>query len=113
MDERSDFGAFFAGLIIGGLVGAAMALLMAPQSGEETRIYIRDKGIELKDKASETAEIARERAEELAQKSTEAIGTSKAKVQEAVGTGKTKMQDAVSSIQKKASDGSQEETTAE
>ena len=39
----SDFGAFFSGFLIGGLVGAAVALLMAPQSGEETRTLIRDK----------------------------------------------------------------------
>ena len=48
-DQGSDFGAFLAGFLIGGLVGAAVALLMAPQSGEETRKYIADKSIELKD----------------------------------------------------------------
>jgi len=62
-DNSNDIGAFFAGLIIGGLVGAAAALLMAPQSGEETRLLIRDKSIELKDKAVETGHDARLRAE--------------------------------------------------
>ncbi len=52
-DQNNDFGTFFAGLIVGGLVGAAVALLMAPQTGEETRTVIRDKGIELKDRAVE------------------------------------------------------------
>jgi gas vesicle protein len=52
-EQNNDFGTFFAGLIVGGLVGAAVALLMAPQSGEETRTVIRDKGIELKDRAVE------------------------------------------------------------
>ena len=47
-DNNSDFGAFLAGFVIGGLVGAATALLLAPQSGEETCTVIRDKGIELK-----------------------------------------------------------------
>jgi hypothetical protein len=36
---------------------------MAPQSGEETRTMIREKSIELKDKAVETAEEARARTE--------------------------------------------------
>ena len=49
MADRSGGGAeFFAGLVIGGLVGAALALLLAPQSGEETRAQIRDKSLEYK-----------------------------------------------------------------
>jgi gas vesicle protein len=62
-DRESGFGAFLAGFFIGGLVGAVVALLFAPQSGEETRTMIREKSIELKDKAVETAEEARLRAE--------------------------------------------------
>jgi len=62
-DNSSDIGAFFAGLLIGGLVGAAVSLLLAPQSGEETRVMIRDKSIELKDMAVETGQDARIRAE--------------------------------------------------
>jgi gas vesicle protein len=46
-DSSADFGAFVAGFLIGGLVGAATALLLAPQSGEETRAAIRDRSIEL------------------------------------------------------------------
>lgn len=56
---------FFAGLMIGGLVGAAIALVMAPQSGEETRAQIRDKSVELKDRANETLAEAREKAEAI------------------------------------------------
>ena len=33
----NDFSAFLAGFVVGGLVGAAVALILAPQSGEETR----------------------------------------------------------------------------
>lgn len=61
-DRDTGFGAYLAGFLIGGLVGAAAALLLAPQSGEETRTIIRDKSIELKDKASESAEEALHRA---------------------------------------------------
>jgi gas vesicle protein len=62
-DRDSDFGSFLVGFVVGGLVGASVALLLAPQSGEETRTLIREKSIELKDKAVETAEEARARAE--------------------------------------------------
>ena len=65
-DRDSDFGAFLAGFIIGGMVGSIIALLLAPQSGEETRTIIRDRSIELKDKAVEKAEAARVKAEEAA-----------------------------------------------
>jgi gas vesicle protein len=54
MSERSDFGSFLVGFIVGGLTGAAVALLLAPQSGEETRTVIKEKAIELKDMATDT-----------------------------------------------------------
>lgn len=63
MAENNDFGAFFAGLVIGGLVGAAAALLSAPKSGEETRTIIKEKGIELRDRAVEVSSEARHKAE--------------------------------------------------
>ncbi len=65
-DNNSDFGAFVSGFLIGGLVGAAVSLLFAPQSGEETRTLIYDKGIELKDQAGGVIDDTRSRAEELA-----------------------------------------------
>ena len=63
MSDNNDFFTFFAGMVIGGLVGAATALLLAPQSGEETRTLIRDKSIELKDKAVEYGQDVQLRAE--------------------------------------------------
>jgi gas vesicle protein len=65
-DRDNDFGAFVSGFLIGGVIGAAVALLLAPQSGEETRALIRDKSIEIKDKVEKGAADARVRAEELA-----------------------------------------------
>ena len=66
MSERDEFGAFLVGFIVGGLSGAVVALLFAPQSGEETRALIKDKSIELRDKAQITAEEAIARAEAAA-----------------------------------------------
>jgi gas vesicle protein len=63
MSDRDEFGAFLVGFIVGGLSGAVAALLFAPQSGEETRALIKDKSIELRDRAQETAEEAIARAE--------------------------------------------------
>jgi gas vesicle protein len=67
MSDRDEFGAFLVGFIIGGLSGAVVALLFAPQTGEETRALIKDKSIELRDRAQQTAEEALARAEATAQ----------------------------------------------
>lgn len=65
MSDRSGFGAFIVGFLMGILSGAVVALLVAPQSGAETRTLIKDKSIELRDKAQHTAEQARARADEF------------------------------------------------
>lgn len=41
------------GMLIGALAGAAAALLLAPQSGRDTRKQIQDKSIELRDRTTE------------------------------------------------------------
>jgi gas vesicle protein len=40
MSGDSGFGSFVAGLVIGGLIGAAIGLLLAPESGEDTREHV-------------------------------------------------------------------------
>jgi gas vesicle protein len=40
------------GMLIGGLAGAVTMLLLAPQSGEDTRMQIQEKGIELRDRTN-------------------------------------------------------------
>jgi gas vesicle protein len=61
-NENSDFGAFLAGFIIGGLVGAAAAIILAPQSGEETRSMLMNQGSELRHAGSERLHDYRETA---------------------------------------------------
>ncbi len=66
-DNNGDFGAFFSGFIIGGLVGAAFALILAPQSGEETRALMREKGGDLKERGEASWHEAQERAKHAAE----------------------------------------------
>ena len=66
MSDRDDFGAFLIGFVVGGVAGAVAALLLAPQSGEETRTLIKDKSIELRDKAALQAEAIASKASEVA-----------------------------------------------
>jgi gas vesicle protein len=65
-NKDSDFGSYLSGFIIGGLVGAVAALLLAPQTGEETRTIIKDKSIDLKDKTYATIEETYQKAESAA-----------------------------------------------
>ena len=46
------------GMLIGSLAGALAMLLLAPQSGKDTRVQIQKKGIELRDRTNEMVEDA-------------------------------------------------------
>lgn len=106
MSERDDFGTFLLGFIIGGLTGAVVALMLAPQSGEETRTVIKEKAIELRDMAEKTAgdvstkagEVAaqtRTRAEEVytstRQRADEVIGTARHRADDVISTAKQRV----------------------
>jgi gas vesicle protein len=59
--QGGSFGAFVRGAII----GAALALLLAPRSGEETREILTERGAEMYDKARYIAQDTRDRASTL------------------------------------------------
>lgn len=100
-DSSSDIGAFLAGFVMGGLVGAATALILAPQSGAETRAQIASKGEELRlaseqqiqeyrEAASTAVSDAKVRVNESSKQIQEqariVLDEGKAKVNEALGT---------------------------
>lgn len=87
-DNSGDLGSFLAGFVIGGLIGAGVALLMAPQSGEETRALIGEKSIELRDRAYETASDVQTRAGDLASQTAETYEQQVKRIQAAVDAGK-------------------------
>lgn len=51
-EEGYSSGTMFLSFILGGIVGAGLAILYAPQSGRETRMKIRDLADEAKEKAT-------------------------------------------------------------
>jgi gas vesicle protein len=61
---------FWAGILMGGLAGATMMLLLAPQSGKETRSQIQRKGSDLRDQTVEIAEGTVEQVRQTAQQIT-------------------------------------------
>lgn len=54
----SPVGGFFAGLLMGSLIGSGVMLMLAPRSGKRTRAKIQQDGLELRDQVVETVEGA-------------------------------------------------------
>lgn len=50
---------FFAGVIMGSMVGATIAILLAPASGEQVRAQLQERSIRLKDEVMAVAEARR------------------------------------------------------
>ena len=54
-DDDKSGGGFVTGLLLGLLAGATLAMISAPQSGEDTRDLLRAKAREAADRARDTA----------------------------------------------------------
>ena len=96
------------GLLVGGLIGAGVALLMAPRSGEETRAEIRDKAMEYRDrtrdvvnetvsqaksKAGEVKDGVLEKADDLKRRGKQTAAQQLDHMAQAAETGKSKVQE--------------------
>ena len=53
--NRDSSSGFFSGLLLGAVIGAAIGLLYAPQPGTETRRMVKEKAVEIKEKAVKAA----------------------------------------------------------
>ncbi len=96
MSENSnDLGAFLAGFVIGGLVGAATALILAPQSGEETREQIAARSDALRQAGGERVQQYREAAGSYTQEYRDRAGN-------VVAETRTRIQDASGRVQEQA-----------
>ena len=81
-NKSTPVGGFLAAFAIGALAGAGIALLYAPRSGKETRKLIAAKGRELKGKAADAFEDAKD-----------FIDDKKAEIAAAIEAGKDAMHD--------------------
>lgn len=82
--KGSSFGSRLKGLLLGGLIGAGIALLAAPRSGMETRNMLRDKGNELKEKAKSQVDDTRSRAMDISKRGKSVLNDQKIELQSAV-----------------------------
>ncbi len=65
---------FIIGAVVGGIVGASAAMLVAPKSGKELRADINDKATTAKDKTVEFTNVAKEKGNEYSQIAKEKSG---------------------------------------
>lgn len=97
-DNGSGGGGFLLGLIIGGALGAALALLYAPQRGEDTRGFVAQKSNEYasaaKSKTSEMADALRQNAASIGDKAGDVVDSLKSKA----GDVSSRASDMVSSV---------------
>ena len=70
-------GKFLSGFIVGGAIGAITGLLLAPQSGEETREWLNDASKDITEKTDKTVKEIQEKADtvvsDLQEKSDELV----------------------------------------
>jgi gas vesicle protein len=75
------------GLIVGGLIGAALGILYAPKSGKETREEIRNSAEELLEKAKKQYEEACKKIEKLTGREKELYAEKKERLKKALEAG--------------------------
>lgn len=114
MAREEGSGDFAAGFLLGAFVGAVLALLFAPAPGEEIRSQIREKSIELKDKAGYYGQEAGKTAEGLRAKGQTMLEGQRVRFQEAIEEGKKaaarKKEELLAQLESKSDDSSVELT---
>ncbi|WP_214706435.1 MULTISPECIES: YtxH domain-containing protein [unclassified Exiguobacterium] len=62
-NEQQPSGGFLAGVVLGGVIGAAVALLTSPKSGREVRTYLDEKTATSRERLTVKSKEVREKAE--------------------------------------------------
>ncbi len=87
-DRGCSTGGVFLAFILGGIVGAGVALLMSPQSGKETRGRIRDIAEDVKKKTAEYAGEVKDKLSTTVEQGRDFIEDKKSLIATAVDAGK-------------------------
>ena len=92
-DKNFSTGSMLAAFVVGGLVGAGIALLTAPQSGKETREKIKDYTDEAKDKIKNAADDAKAKIADALRTGRDMVEDKKNLVGAAIEAGKKAMEE--------------------
>jgi len=90
MSEERNFsgGSVLLSFVLGGIVGAGIALLLAPQSGKETREKIKNLAEDAKDKATGYAKQVKDRVASTVEQGKEFFEEKKSLLTTAIDAGK-------------------------
>jgi len=83
-DYVTGTGSWLPSFILGGLIGAAVALLIAPKSGRQTRAQIRDMAQDAKERAEDYYEQAKDKISTAVQKGTEVFQQTKEDIESTI-----------------------------
>jgi gas vesicle protein len=98
---QREGGSSLGGFILGALLGAGVALLFAPRSGEETQREIKERAIQFRDAAEERVKDAQRQIEErMEQARTELMARVDA-VRDAVDSGRESAREARGELEEK------------
>ncbi len=90
-DDRD--GGSLSAFLFGAVVGAGLALLLAPRTGKETRELLKEKGEEFTKRAKESMGESRERADDFIQKGREFVEAQSERLVSAFEAGKEAMRE--------------------
>lgn len=91
--ERGCSGSAVAlAFILGGVIGAGIAMLFAPESGRRTRERLRDFAADMRDKTIDLSEDLRDKAEDAMERGREVYEEKKSILSAAVQAGKEAVQ---------------------
>jgi gas vesicle protein len=99
--ERDGGGSGVGSFLLGALLGAGVALLLAPRSGEETQQEIRERAIRFRDTAEERMREAQHQVEERLEQARAELMDRVEAVKEAVESGKEAARDARGELEEK------------
>ena len=94
-NDRNDAAGYLGWFFLGGVIGAAAALLLAPKAGRETRELIAERGGDVARKAQELANEAQGRAGEWLDKSRELFEEQTQRLMSAFEAGKDAMREEI------------------
>jgi gas vesicle protein len=94
-DDRNDAAGYLGWFFLGGLIGAASALLLAPKTGREIRDQLMERGGEFARRAQEMATDAQGRAGDWLDKSREVFEEQTQRLMSAFEAGKDAMRDEI------------------
>ena len=92
-NDRNDAAGYLGWFLLGGVLGAAAALLMTPKTGRETREILAERGNEVAKRAQAMATDAQGRAGEWFDKSRELFEEQTQRLMTAFEAGKDAMRD--------------------